>query len=140
MNPLPPSALTRPLVQPPAWTPPPPARSTPASIARVGGFRVNGKAVTWKAFEAELQKIEVIKNFFNLFVIMTIIDAALEKFSKIEIDLVINKIPYSKDQKSFLVRFWDSGELQSPKRCVFYVESKITRIIDDLTRLLGLNS
>ena len=137
---LSPSALTRPLVQPPAWTPPPPARSTPASTARVGGFRVNGKAVTWKAFEAELQKIEVIKNFFNLFVIMTIIDAALEKFSKIEIDLVINKIPYSKDQKSFLVRFWDSGELQSPKRCVFYVESKITRIIDDLTRLLGLNS
>ena len=140
MNPLPPSALMRPRVQPPAWAPAPATRPTAASTARVGGFRLDGKAVTWEAFEAELQKIEVIKNFFNLFVIMTIIDAALEKSSKIEIDLVINKIPYSKDQKSFLVRCWDSGELQSPRRCIFYVESKITRIIDDFTRLLGLNS
>jgi hypothetical protein len=52
---LPPSALTRPLVQPPAWAPAP-ASPTPASTARVGGFRVNGNVVEWKAFEAELNR------------------------------------------------------------------------------------
>jgi hypothetical protein len=55
---LSPPALTRPRVQPPAWAPAPasPTYPTPASTARVGGFRVNGNVVEWKAFEVELNR------------------------------------------------------------------------------------
>ncbi len=142
MNPLPPPALTRPRVQPPAWAPAPasPTYPTPASTARVGGFRVNGSIVEWEAFEAALQKINSLQIPNNLSHLRAVIDKALAKSSEIDIDLVINKIPYSKDQESFLVRCWESKIVTSSTRCIFYVESKITRIIDDFTRLLGLNS
>jgi hypothetical protein len=63
MNPLPPSALMRPRVQPPAWTPAPPRSTypTPASTARVGSFYVDHKPVNWKKFLSILKEISIIQ-------------------------------------------------------------------------------
>ena len=64
MNPLPPSALMRPRVQPPAWAPAPVTRPTPASTARVGylsGYK-DAEHLAPDAIKALLSPIDAISN------------------------------------------------------------------------------
>ena len=65
MNPLPPSALMRPRVQPPAWALTPATRPTPASTPRVGLLYNYDKPIAEQEIKSILRNISVIQSALN---------------------------------------------------------------------------